>query len=339
MSDSLLEVQYIPVADLTLDDALQPRCEIDVSLIEDYAALLMEGTELPPLAVFRDAANRLWLADGFHRLRAHQTLDRTEVPCLVHSGERAEAIRHSVIANAAHGKPRSRGDLARSYDILKREGLVEPGDADRVQALLQCSGGWAYKLTQADRDRAKRERDRAILEKHGEGKSEREIARETGVLPQTVHNVLNRVPKKSSVEIFGTPLPGGLEAPVPEIAMDRAMHVEPSSEQGQALPDPALREDGHRNLAAPLPPATDCPKAAPTPPRYEDYVDPVALEAWYRVIKALQAFTALQPVPDLIQSPCPQVFYAVDAALPAARAWLHRFEQEFDHVKQLSEIA
>lgn len=337
MSDSIHEVQRLPVADLTLDDALQPRCEIDLSLIEDYAALLMEGTELPPLAVFRDAENRLWLADGFHRLRAHQTLDRTEVPCIVHSGERAEAIRHSVIANAAHGKPRSRGDLARSYDILKREGLVEPGDADRVQALLQCSGGWAYKLTQADRDRAKRERDRTIIEKHQQGMGQREISRATGVPVQTVNDVVNRVSGNSTVEFPDSPTRGTADELSPSVSA--TVHAAPgpaSLPHTEMLGAQALPDD-HHAVCAPAPTAP-APAADPLP-RYEDYVDPVALEAWYRVIKALQAFTALQPVPDLIQSPCPQVFYAVDAALPAARAWLHRFEQEFDHVKQLSEIA
>jgi len=339
MNDCLHEVQDVPITDLILDEALQPRCETDLSLIEDYAMLLMEGTDLPPLTVFRDGAKRLWLADGYHRLRAHRALDRTEVPCDVQAGERIDAIQYSVVANAKHGKPRSRGDLARSYEILKREGLVVPGDAVRVQALLQCSGAWAFKLTQADRDRAKRERDRAILDKREEGKSEREIARETGLLPQTVHNVLNRPPKNSTVENFGASLEGGPFTHCPEMAPDGEAIAAPSPGERQSLPAAALGEVAQQDQAAQPLPVPNGPSTAPEVPRFEDYVDPVALEAWYRVIKALQAVAALQPVPALIQSPCPQVFHAVEAALPAAAAWLQRFEQEFSHVKQLPEIA
>lgn len=337
MNDCLHAVQDVPITDLILDDALQPRCEIDLSLIEDYAMLLMEGTELPPLTVFRDGAQRLWLADGYHRLRAHRALDRTEVPCDVQSGERIDAIQYSVVANAQHGKPRSRGDLARSYDILKREGLVVPGDAVRVQTLLQCSGRWAFKLTQADRDRAKRERDRAILEKHREGIGQRGIARETGIPVQTINSVLNRVSEKCAVQSSDTSPPG--TANDPSLPVSIVAHPAPCEVFAPQV-DPASTEalpDVQNSASAPVP--ADPATAADSLPRFEDYVDPVALEAWYRVIKALQAVAALQPVPALIQSPCPQVFHAVEAALPAAAAWLQRFEQEFPHVKQLPEIA
>jgi len=339
MNDCLHEFQHVPITDLILDDALQPRCEIDLSLIEDYAMLLMEGTDLPPLTVFRDRAERLWLADGYHRLRAHRALDRTEVPCDVQAGERIDAIQYSVVANAKHGKPRSRGDLARSYEILKREGLVVPGDAARVRELLQCSGERAFTLSRADRDRAKRDRDRTILEKREAGKSEGEIARETGVPRPTVYRVLDQAVQNSETESWTTPADCGRAVHLPVTAVDGEAIAETRSGLRQASPDLTAGEDAQQDQAAQPLPVPNGPPVAPDSLRFEDYVDPVALEAWYRVIKALQAIAALEPVPALIQSPCPQVFHAVEAALPAAAAWLQRFEQEFPHVKQLPEIA
>jgi hypothetical protein len=329
MNDRPHEVQCIPVTDLTLDAALQPRCEIDLSLIEDYAMLLMEGNTLPPLSVFQDAENRLWLADGFHRLRAHQALDRTEVPCHVEIGERIDAIRYSVVANAKHGKPRSRGDLARSYEILKHEGLVEPGDAVRVQELLQCSSASAFRLTETDRQHARRVRERIIAEKRESGQTLREISQDTGVSLPTVSRVIARDSQNSHCEKWNkTTTPEGLQT---TLGHDVAEVLSPVP----VAPIDGTQTPGDRSRLQPDKPTSTVDSL----PRFEDYVDPVALDAWYRVIKALQAFTDLQPVPDLIQTPCPQVFYAVDAALPAAWGWLQRFHQEFDHVKQLSETA
>ena len=205
MSVTLERPQTIPLTALTIEDDLQSRCEIDLGLIEHYAALLMEGVILPAVVVFQQGEQRL-LADGFHRLRAHQVLERATIACLVHPGTRLDAVRYSLAANATHGKPRSRGDMVRAYETAKRLGLIAPGDATRLRALLQCSSAWAFKLTEVDREIGRRERHRAILQKRAEGKGQRQIARETGIAVQTVNAVIHRLSENSTVEFSDTPV-------------------------------------------------------------------------------------------------------------------------------------
>ena len=143
MTDSTPTVQNIPIADITIEYELLTRCEFDLGLIQRYASQLLEGAQLPPVTVFVDR-DRTYLADGFHRLRAYHVLDRTHIPCRVYAGSRRDALCYAASANAAHGKPRSRADLAYNYDRAKRFGLVEPGDVVGVCKVLRCTIDWLH---------------------------------------------------------------------------------------------------------------------------------------------------------------------------------------------------
>jgi ParB-like chromosome segregation protein Spo0J len=75
----------IAIAEIILEDDLQPRCGIDAVLVGEYADALAGGAVFPPVVVFREGS-RLYLADGFHRLKAHQSLGKPEILCAVSSG-------------------------------------------------------------------------------------------------------------------------------------------------------------------------------------------------------------------------------------------------------------
>ena len=51
----------------------QPRADIDEDLVNEYAAALESGENLPDIVVFYDGESH-WLADGYHRLRAHKVV-------------------------------------------------------------------------------------------------------------------------------------------------------------------------------------------------------------------------------------------------------------------------
>src|SRR5689334_3408297 len=71
-----------------------------------------------------------------------------------------------------------------------RNGLVAATDVDGVRDLLRCSTATAYTLTERARGAAERARDQQIADLKAEGKSEREIARDTGLPKTTVHRRL-----------------------------------------------------------------------------------------------------------------------------------------------------
>ncbi|MGM5018279.1 hypothetical protein ACS4XI_25400, partial [Escherichia coli] len=69
------------------------------------------------------------------------------IEALVHKGDRVDAIRYALQANAAHGKRREAGDYIKGFTIAVKCGLCEPHDTAAVQALLVCSQRWARDLT------------------------------------------------------------------------------------------------------------------------------------------------------------------------------------------------
>ena len=54
------------------------RAEIYEAIVDDYAEHLAAGGTLPPVTAFRNEGNT-YLADGFHRLRAHERAGRAQI--------------------------------------------------------------------------------------------------------------------------------------------------------------------------------------------------------------------------------------------------------------------
>jgi hypothetical protein len=93
---------------------------MDQGLVEDYADALRRGDTFPPVELVYDGEH-YWLTDGFHRLAAHQLLEREEVEAEVVEGTKRQAVWRSLAANAKHGKRRSRADKRRAIKRVLRD--------------------------------------------------------------------------------------------------------------------------------------------------------------------------------------------------------------------------
>lgn len=102
------------------DGGTQPRCQINMFVVDEYAEAIEAGAEMPPPVVFFDGED-YWLADGFHRFRAYAKLGRESIPCDVNQGDRRDAVLHSVGANADHGLRRTNDDKRRAVETLLRD--------------------------------------------------------------------------------------------------------------------------------------------------------------------------------------------------------------------------
>jgi ParB-like chromosome segregation protein Spo0J len=105
---------------IELEISLQPRAESRLDWIEEYATDLENGAVFPPIVVFFDVTS-YWLADGFHRLRAHQRAGLDTIQADVRGGTQRDALLHSVGANAQHGHRRTNEDKRRAIDIMLRD--------------------------------------------------------------------------------------------------------------------------------------------------------------------------------------------------------------------------
>jgi hypothetical protein len=98
----------LPIKDIRLDRALQPRALMNEDIISEYAELIADGTEFPPITVYFDSVY-YWLADGYHRYFAHKSAAQTEIECDIVNGTRRDAILFSSGVNE-HGLRRTNED-------------------------------------------------------------------------------------------------------------------------------------------------------------------------------------------------------------------------------------
>jgi len=152
-----------------------------------------------------------WLADGYHRWHAHNTLGLAAISADVRNGTALDAVLISLAANAEHGKRREAGDYRKAYDIACRYDLLPSTDSDAVAKLLRCSIQWARNLTAEAREQVRAERDAAMASARDEGKSNRQIAAEIGVDRRTVDRTLSGAEGKP----FDLPHPEQEPAPDP----------------------------------------------------------------------------------------------------------------------------
>lgn len=87
----------------------QMRTRVDDAVVAEYAERMAAGDDFPPAVVFRDGKSH-WLADGFHRYRARRTISAKTMRCLVHVGDRSDAIEYAIGANKSNGLRRTNAD-------------------------------------------------------------------------------------------------------------------------------------------------------------------------------------------------------------------------------------
>lgn len=110
----------IPLVELRRDGGTQVRAEMNAATVEDYAAALADGKVFPPVTAFYDG-EVYWLADGFHRVLAHEKAGLVDVAAEVRTGSKRDALLFAVGANATHGLARSNRDKRRAVEILLKD--------------------------------------------------------------------------------------------------------------------------------------------------------------------------------------------------------------------------
>lgn len=110
-------VVQIEIASLRRDGGTQPRAILDRPTVSEYAFELREGAQFPPVIVFYDGTD-YWLADGFHRVEAAESISMTHIAATVKLGTLRDAVLYSVGVNATHGLRRTSSDKRRAVMTL-----------------------------------------------------------------------------------------------------------------------------------------------------------------------------------------------------------------------------
>lgn len=110
----------IPVAAVQLDTSIQCRAQIDTATVNEYAERMTEGDKFPPIIVF-GSADRCWIGDGWHRVLAARQISARKIDAELKRGNRVDALKHALQANAQHGQRRTNADKRRCVEIALRE--------------------------------------------------------------------------------------------------------------------------------------------------------------------------------------------------------------------------
>jgi ParB-like chromosome segregation protein Spo0J len=129
---ALAEPSSLALTSLERDPAINCRAGgVSEGIAKGYAEALQAGGVFPPVIVFRDAEGKSWLADGFHRVRAHELVGREEVPVDLREGDRRAALFFAASANKDHGAQRSNKDKRKAVLVLVNDaGWASMSDAE-----------------------------------------------------------------------------------------------------------------------------------------------------------------------------------------------------------------
>lgn len=102
---------------IRLDGGTQARVETNKAVVAEYAEAMQNGATFPPVTVFYDGSD-YWLADGFTRYEAAQSIGMEKIVEEVIPGTRRDAVLHSLGANAKHGLRRTNADKHKAVETL-----------------------------------------------------------------------------------------------------------------------------------------------------------------------------------------------------------------------------
>jgi hypothetical protein len=107
----------VKMTDIAILPEFQVRHVIDEDVVAEYSQHLDDGGELDPIHIFEndlpvngDGGKQPpnYLAEGFHRYKAHEKSGRTKIPAFIHTGESFQALELAIQTNCHHGHPMDR---------------------------------------------------------------------------------------------------------------------------------------------------------------------------------------------------------------------------------------
>ena len=110
-------MKVLNIQAIRIDGGTQSREQISQDCVNEYADLVKEGVEFPPVRVYFDGTD-YYLADGFHRYMAHLQAGKVSISADVHNGTLRDAILHSLGANSMHGLRPTRADKRKAVNTM-----------------------------------------------------------------------------------------------------------------------------------------------------------------------------------------------------------------------------
>lgn len=102
-----METRFVKI-DSLFTEGIQSRSKLSKATVNSYAKQIKEGAKFPPIVVFQEnETSPLYLADGYHRVAAHQRIGEAFISAEIRTGTFEDAVVFNIENNASHGLPMS----------------------------------------------------------------------------------------------------------------------------------------------------------------------------------------------------------------------------------------
>ena len=212
----------IALDDVVLRDDLDPRLgDRDDDLITQYADIF---DALPPIEINQHNE----VIDGWHRVRAAEQAKRTEIGYVVVETKDDDDLADRMWeSNLKHGAQYTR-------DQRQTHGLKLHGrelSAKEIAGRVGVGVNTVYRWTKAHREKAKQDRDQAVVALAEEGATQQQIADELDLPQKTVSNILlSQNPQMVEMAKDTVEAPADEKSDIPE-----SVSQEPESETESAI--------------------------------------------------------------------------------------------------------
>ena len=111
----------IKLSAVVVNKDYQPRIKLNEVEVQNYMDLISEGTEFPPIVVFKKSEENYILASGFHRFDANKRLELTEISAEIRTGNHIDILVEAIQSNAKHGIRLTNEDKWHSVTLILKD--------------------------------------------------------------------------------------------------------------------------------------------------------------------------------------------------------------------------
>ncbi len=160
--------EMVDLSLINLDESVQSRTGFDQQTITKYIEAWDKDDKFPPVDLYFDGQT-YWVGDGFHRIqsRLEANVRGNKIEAIIHSGDRRDAILHSVGANSKHGLRRTNEDKRHAVEILLRDPEWSQWSNREIARQADVSEFLVRSTRKANRDLNADETTERLVERNG----------------------------------------------------------------------------------------------------------------------------------------------------------------------------
>ena len=136
-------IQMVPIKSLTADLSLQIRGGINPKKVQSYQQIIREQELMDAVDAFYEEPisdkTKFLLADGFHRVMAYEGVGTEKIPCRLHVGTHADALRFTLKENGHHGAQMNNAEKRSACEKAVLDAEVSALTDKQISGMIGCS--------------------------------------------------------------------------------------------------------------------------------------------------------------------------------------------------------